>query len=76
MEKSCFKMLWSSIVQDEVPDEGYHKTNEQDFNHIQSQGVSASELNEKLSHLLIEQKENRIADRRSRSWTTTGSIQT
>ena len=50
------------LVQDDVPDEGYHKTDELDFNYVQSQGVSPSELNKKLSHLLIEQQENQIAD--------------
>lgn len=49
-------------MQLEAPDEGCNGTDDPNFNYSQSHGVLASELNQKLSHLLIKQQENQIAE--------------
>jgi len=49
-------------VQLEAPNEGYHGTDDWNLNYSNSHGVSASELHQKLSHLLIKQQENQIAE--------------
>ncbi|KAJ1443846.1 hypothetical protein SESBI_00016 [Sesbania bispinosa] len=49
-------------LQVKVPNEGCHATDGWDFNTSQYNGISATELNQKLSQLLIEQQENQIAD--------------
>ena len=45
-----------------VQDEGCHGADDLNFNYSQSHGVSSFELNQKLSHLLIKQQENQIAE--------------
>lgn len=49
-------------MQVKVTNEGCHETDDLNFNSSQYHGVLASELNQKLSQLLIEQQENQIAD--------------
>lgn len=49
-------------MQVEVPNEGCHGTNDKNLNSYQYQGILASELNQKLSQLLIQQQENQIGD--------------
>ncbi|XP_022640883.1 uncharacterized protein LOC106770273 [Vigna radiata var. radiata] len=46
----------------EAPDDGYHGKDDWNFNYSESHGVSASELHQKLSHLLIKQQENQIVE--------------
>ncbi|XP_057438349.1 uncharacterized protein LOC130730371 [Lotus japonicus] len=46
----------------EVPNEGCHGANDKNLNSYQYQGILASELNQKLSQLLIQQQENQIGD--------------
>lgn len=49
-------------MQFEAPDDGYHGKDDWNFNYSESHGVSASELHQKLSHLLIKQQENQIVE--------------
>lgn len=49
-------------MQFEAPNEGYHGKDDWNLNYSESHGVSASELHEKLSHLLIKQQENQIME--------------
>ncbi|XP_027363055.1 uncharacterized protein LOC113870793 [Abrus precatorius] len=46
----------------EAPNEGSHGTDDWNLNYSESHGVSASELHQKLSHLLIKQQENQILE--------------
>ncbi|KAK7267642.1 hypothetical protein RIF29_20320 [Crotalaria pallida] len=45
-----------------VPDEACNGIDDPNFNYLQSPAVLASELNQKLSHLLIKQQEKQIAE--------------
>ncbi|KAK7393569.1 hypothetical protein VNO78_22127 [Psophocarpus tetragonolobus] len=58
----CHEKIKPNLEEFEVPDEVYHETNEWDLNYSESHGVSASELHQKLSHLLIKQQEDQIVD--------------
>ncbi|KAK7279372.1 hypothetical protein RJT34_24422 [Clitoria ternatea] len=46
----------------EVPDEGYHETDDSNLNYSKSPGVSAFELHKKLSQVLINQQDNQIME--------------
>ncbi|KAJ1398479.1 hypothetical protein SESBI_31079 [Sesbania bispinosa] len=62
IDSPCHEDIKPKLDELEVPDEGYHGTDDQNFNYSQSHGVSAFELNQKLSHLLIRQQENQITE--------------
>ncbi|KAI4300246.1 hypothetical protein L6164_033643 [Bauhinia variegata] len=58
---TCHEEMRSNLHEIEFTDERGHGTDNQNF-YYQSHGVSASELHQKLSHLLIEQQENQIVE--------------
>ncbi|XP_061350545.1 uncharacterized protein LOC133295708 [Gastrolobium bilobum] len=62
IDSPCHEEIRPKLDQLEAPDEGCHGTDDWNFNHSQSHGVLASELNQKLSHLLIKQQENQIME--------------
>ncbi|KAJ1387684.1 hypothetical protein SESBI_39751 [Sesbania bispinosa] len=62
IDSPCHEDIKPKLDEFESPDEGCHGTDDQNFNYSQSHGVSAFELNQKLSHLLIRQQENQITE--------------
>ncbi|KAH1101414.1 hypothetical protein GLYMA_13G137900v4 [Glycine max] len=58
----CNEKIKPNLDELEAPNEGYHGTDDWNLNYSNSHGVSASELHQKLSHLLIKQQENQIAE--------------
>ncbi|CAJ1968484.1 unnamed protein product [Sphenostylis stenocarpa] len=58
----CYEEIKPNIDEFEAPDEGYHGTDDWNVNCSESHGVSASELHQKLSHLLMKQQENQIME--------------
>ncbi|KAK7355723.1 hypothetical protein VNO80_14983 [Phaseolus coccineus] len=58
----CYEETKPCLDEFEAPGEGYHGTDDWNLNYSESHGVSASELHQKLSHLLIKQQENQIME--------------
>ncbi|RDY07123.1 hypothetical protein CR513_08796, partial [Mucuna pruriens] len=61
----CHEEIKPNLDEFEAPDEGNHGTDGWNLNYSESHGVSASELHQKLSHLLIKQQENQIMELQS-----------
>ncbi|XP_020222753.1 uncharacterized protein LOC109805165 [Cajanus cajan] len=58
----CHEKTKPNLDEIEAPDEGCHLTDDWNLSYSNSHGVSASELHQKLSHLLIKQQENQIME--------------
>ncbi|KAK7285085.1 hypothetical protein RJT34_19843 [Clitoria ternatea] len=62
IDTNCNEEIRPMLDEVKFPNKGCHRTDDRNFHSGQYNGISASELNQKLCQLLIEQQKNQIVD--------------